>query len=305
MAAAQRLRLQRQPLRKSRYISDQLAGFFREANYGNGLAAIFTDSPADMKANGHDKKVRDQLIAKVGGPGAVLDLLQNHENQDAKATGREPDNVSPDMVEYIDLTKLLDLILEDQIIDSTIAIQMLALIIIVNNLRSKTNKHRIHYDALMDKWFGSGSDTRLILKGVDLTPADMKDTDKSCFQRLSERAPVRSFMRDRKDEPAFIPYDEKALENEKAGNDDWGFLHSMLIPMYGMFAIPDSTPGLTEAQLAELKRQQILDSNSYGLDSIAIYLGIILNAHHSVESSTIRARNSAKREARQSGNKDK
>jgi hypothetical protein len=242
-------------------VSDQLVSYLTEANYGNGLAYLFKD-PATIKANGHDEKVRVEILKSVGGPNKLLQLLQNYENTAAAAEGRQPGEVTPDMVDSLDVQRSLDLILSRRIASSRLLISLFILISEVNGLLSKTDPQRIHYDINMLKWFGADTNTRWLLNGTDLTPvsqtgvpADVKNVDKfvgrladvnkSAFERLTDHT-VKT-MRDKKEIPLMIPYDAEVYSENK---DDWGLLHSGYLHLISYCRIPVEV--LTLQQRAEL-----------------------------------------------------
>ncbi|CAH6418694.1 Hypothetical protein POVN_LOCUS413 [uncultured virus] len=265
------------------YISDQLVGYLREANYGNGLAAAFEGQDASYyNINGNDPGTLAALAQRGFDQQTILGLLQAAEDRNAAAKGGAAGTVDASMLASISVQSGLDLVLNRRMATSGILISLLALITTVSDLQSKSNGQRIHYDATMLRHFDGSTNTRWILaregKLVDVTPgsvpASAKDKDTfgeklravnlSSFERLRRR-PDTKIKRAGGEQfvPCFI-----SQQNAAPGTDDWGLLHSMYMVLISHFRVPNEL--LTEAELRAIRSQPGLRVNTSQLSQTQI-----------------------------------
>lgn len=153
-------------LRSLFYLSEPLVSYLNIENYGNGLAAAFNvndnvDASAVMQNyNGHAGNALRTLqdyLGKVTGTtvddNVILTRLQEAENATAKAAGRAASRVDASYLSGIDVTESLDLVLNKRMATSGILISLFSLIDRVNNLQSKSNGQRNHYNDAMEAYF--------------------------------------------------------------------------------------------------------------------------------------------------------
>jgi hypothetical protein len=154
-------------------------------------------------------------------------------------------------------SKMLELVLGEQIATSGVLVNLMMLYIKKNNLRCKSNGQRIHWDALMEKYFGGKTNTQWSLKGVLLDvkfERSNRRTDaieymeilfgdqpgpmeRSALARMIKHAPLKGRDLDSKkivEKPAFIEYNPQI---HTGSNDDWGFMLSMVLSLVAYFRI--------------------------------------------------------------------
>ena len=301
------------------YISTQLVNYLREANYGNGLAMIFSSVEDEkvktqiQKLNGRDPKVWTILAAAGWDQKQILETLQTIEDIEAAKIGRTPEKVDVSLLNSIDVTQSLDLVFDQHIASTAILIMLFALIESVGDLRSRINRQRIHYDELMLKHFFRKTNTRWFMhrngEEVDVTntlqpemlrdpsayPAKVQNVDKSAFQRLRELPSTQSQRPRHVEEinaPVFVAYNPE-------GSDDWGFLRSMYMVVISYFKIPDEVLTIDERGRLQSVIVDGVETNPVYIDNenLKAYLRRLVDAHRQRDLPAKRAALQARRVA--------
>lgn len=147
-------------LRSLFFISDQLVGYLASENYGNGLAAAFIiPSNVGLTAqyqnyNGATSGALDELRSATGfSEDKILEGMRAAEAARAKEEKRAPADIGRDILRTVDVTAALDLVLGRRMATSGILISLFSLIDRVNDLQSRANGQRNHYDDAMVAYF--------------------------------------------------------------------------------------------------------------------------------------------------------
>lgn len=248
------------------YVSNQLVEYLHEANYGNGLAEAYCDVDYPSQRwfqllNGSQKTVWTSLERRGWSKDFLLSCIREAENKIGVST-----TVTVEHLEGIDVRNSLRLLFEQHIASAQILVLLFSLIIRVNELTSKTNPRRIHYDMNMAIHLANKSNTRYMMTRnnvvVDVTPKDSEDlTSRSAFDRLQCIGVLADCV------PSLIPY------NPHSKTDDWGCTLISFLHMSTFFRIPNSV--LTDDERYILKQPSIIKENA----SVVYYIQRLLDTH--------------------------
>ena len=228
--ASKRRRVHRNPdnnsgdqLRAMFYVSDQLVGFLREANLGDG-------NPSN------------------------IDITQADAAQAARQAYPEGSEKRPQ--------QYMSLVFEKSMATSGILTSILSLYTTVNQVQSQTNGGRIKPDQLMLKYFGNNN-THYYLRGQDLTPANVpgnvKPDKREKFQKnLSQvNMPALYRIKARDTDPQVSHVDKRGKQVicykepvPAQTDDDYGMSYSMYMVLLNYFRIPNEL--LSPEQIAQL-----------------------------------------------------
>ena len=238
------------------YIGDQLRDFLKDENYGNGFVELVAQNPAlseEQKIQWAGTNNLEQFASLYGGRQGLEQALAS------AGIGATPEN--------IDIRLALNtLVFERNIINLKILLVLLSLIRHANNLSSKSNGSRVHYDAAMVKHFGPGTNTRLTFRGVDLASQFPRGSsqrsalnsetvkklersevegNQSVFEvvatHLSEPTKGQQVVQGktrvrRNKQDVFV--DNLILQENARGSDDWGMLIAADFTWTSRFRIP-------------------------------------------------------------------
>lgn len=208
----------------------------------------------------------------------------------------------------IDFTKAnvrdqIHLVLHKQIATSGILISIINLIISVNDLSSKTNGQRVHYNDNMLRHFDGNNNTRWVLHGTDYTPKSIDDLPKDCKksdsimgrlktselsafeilrQRVGRRIRDKEFNDTRQREINFI-----VKGNEPPGTDNYGFKREMIMAAMMKNIVPDQVLNPTLSNVIKSGKNDPSDpeTNPIWIETVQVQqlLSSLLWAHNSVK----------------------
>lgn len=199
----------------------------------------------------------------------------------------------------------IHLVLHKQIATSGILISIINLIISVNQLSSKTNGQRVHYNDTMLRYFDGNNNTRWVLHGTDHTPKSVDDLPEDCKnsesimgrfktsdlsafeilrQRVGRRIRDKEFNDTRQREINFI-----LKGDETPGTDNYGFKREMIMAAMMKNIVPDQVlgPNLSKVLKSGKNKPSDPETNPVWAETIQVQqlLSSLLWAHNSAKKS--------------------
>jgi hypothetical protein len=238
----------------------------------------------------------------------LTNLQRNQQNFSGEKLKKKKTSQPVEISTDLDFTKAnvreqIHLVLHKQIATSGILISIINLIISVNQLSSKTNGQRVHYNDTMLRYFDGNNNTRWLLQGTDHTPKSddnlpedcktsksimgrFKTSNLSVFEILRERVGRRirdkQFNDTKQREINFI-----CKGDEAPGTDNYGFKREMIMAAMMKNIIPDQVldPNLSKVLKSGKSNPSDTETNPVWAETIQVQqlLSSLLWAHNSAK----------------------
>lgn len=197
------------------YITDQFVQYLKHANYGIGIADFLhaNNYPHSIYENGSEKKIKDK----------VKKFLKDS-NLYTQAKDFYSVDTDEDVDNLINFKNTLEYSLDNNVWSRTLNMAIFGLIGKIKfhegHLINAVNKSRKELDPTMDKYFGDGTNTKMVVKG-ETFKAGEPDQDKSALQRMIDKEGK---------EKIYIPESE-AVDGEH------GYKNTLIMCLCSMFCI--------------------------------------------------------------------
>lgn len=232
------------------YISDQLVDFFKNSNYGLGIADFLIEKnyPHSLLEDGSTKKVQDKVKKFLKSEKLYPDAKLFYKDYLGEV---DVSNIEDSQIDnLINFKHQMDIVLSDRISTATFKLSLWSFIdSIRKEYNEKFTKRRLVND-IMEKCFGKGTNTGSFIDGVQINLLDdptefyIRDIQKSGLDRLSELQPS---TQNGKVILTFIPEDKSTEDGE------YGYLHTAIMSLYNYYSIDINRYNLTEEQVEKLK----------------------------------------------------
>lgn len=236
------------------YISDQLYNFFNEASYGIGISDFLKKNgySENLNEDGSLKKTQDKVKAFLKKQGLYndaklyyrefleVDASLSDEDVYKKVTNKQIDDL-------IDFKNQMDCILNDRIINNTLKISLISFIDVIRQEFNEKNIKRRLVNKNLETNFGTGTDTKFFIKGIEIKKTSEGDSDadleKCGLTRLEDK-------QSKKDKDIYYIPKEKEIDGE------YGYIHKALMILFSYYIISIKTFNLSEELQNKLKDEQ-------------------------------------------------
>ena len=149
--------------------------------------------------------------------------------------------------DLIDFKNQMDCILNDRIINNTLKISLISFIDVIRQEFNEKNMKRRLVNKNLETNFGTGTDTKFFIKGIEIKKIDGGDSDanleKCGLTRLEDK-------QSKKDKDIYYIPKEKEIDGE------YGYIHKALMIIFSYYIISIKTFNLSEELQNKLKDEQ-------------------------------------------------
>lgn len=282
-------------------ISDTLKNFLLKEDYGNGLIFLIVNDP-DFNL---EKKLE---MSHLNGNVENNRKKFNEEIHGIKKYIEQPDFKNLNLtLNNMNINGMIKNLLDNNLITSHILLLLFTFIIYTKQLDVKGHGQRIHYDDLMNEYFGinSGKNTHYIINGEDLSKGivekfkldniddaseKFRKEAKGSYKQTTINKIAKGLMKSKENSfewnlSAFSRIEnykpekisESAIKKENfipkyinGDNDNWGFRFAMLLVISSFFRIPeDILPKKYVDQISNEENKQLATNLTGYLEQVS------------------------------------